>query len=57
MAGQTKQANHLQNVKVALAKKYAHLATITSSAPKRTALLNRAKRYRRQADDIAAKQR
>ncbi|MBL8851169.1 MAG: hypothetical protein JNG89_15925 [Planctomycetaceae bacterium] len=40
------------DVKVALAKKYTHLANIAGSEPKRKCFNNKATRYRRQAEQM-----
>lgn len=45
--------NALLDVKLKLAKKYEHLATITASQPKRKQLSTRARKYRRQIEQMS----
>ncbi len=51
----TKEAKsaHLAEVKLALAKKYEHLAATARSKPRKQRLLNRADRYHREARKVA----
>jgi len=43
---------HLLKLKTQLAEKYAHLATLTSSKPRRAKLSHEALKYRRQAKNL-----
>lgn len=52
MSSETKSNDRLIETKLALAKKYQHLAMLTKSSPRRRNWLNKSESYRRQASRI-----